>query len=44
MDRKRRVLGATLKAQVVLAAVQGNRTIAQWASEFNLHPSRVTAR
>lgn len=43
MSRKRRVLGAALKAKVALAAVRGDRTTAQLASEFNVHTSQVTA-
>ena len=34
MSRKRRKLGAALKAKVALAAVKGDRTTAQLASEF----------
>lgn len=43
MSRKRRVLGASLKAKVALAAVRGDRTTAQLASEFGVHASQVTA-
>ena len=43
MSRKRRVLGAALKSKVALAAVRGDRTMAQLASEFNVHTSQVTA-
>lgn len=43
MSRKRRVLGAALKAKVALAAVRGDRTTAQLASEFGVHTSQVTA-
>lgn len=43
MSRKRRVLGSALKAKVALAAVKGDRTTAQLASEFGVHTSQVTA-
>jgi len=43
MSRKRRMLGAALKAKVALAAVKGDRTTAQLASEFEVHTSQVTA-
>ncbi len=36
MARKRRVLGAKLKAKVALAAVRGDRTLAQLASQFEV--------
>lgn len=39
MSRKRRVLGAALKAKVALAAIRGDRTTAQLASEFGVHTS-----
>jgi putative transposase len=43
MSRKRRTLGASLKAKVALAAVRGDRTTAQLASRFGVHTSQVTA-
>lgn len=43
MSRKRRTLGASLKAKVALAAVRGDRTTAQLASQFGVHTSQVTA-
>lgn len=43
MSRKRRVLGSALKAKVALAAVKGDRTTAQLASEYGVHTSQVTA-
>jgi len=43
MTRKRRVFGAAFKAKVALAAVRGDRTTAQLASEFSVHTSQVTA-
>jgi transposase-like protein len=43
MAGKRRVYGAPCKAKVALAAVQGDRTTAQLASQFGIHTSQVTA-
>jgi transposase len=43
MSRKRRTLGAALKAKVALAAVRGDKTTAQLASQFGVHASQVTA-
>jgi putative transposase len=43
MTRKRRVFGASFKAKVALAAVRGDKTTAQLASEFGVHTSQVTA-
>ncbi len=43
MSRKRRVLGGVLKAKVALAAVRGDKTTAQLASEFGVHASQITA-
>lgn len=43
MSRKRRTLGASLKAKVALAAVRGDKTTAQLASQFGVHTSQVTA-
>ncbi len=43
MSRKRRKLGAALKAKVALAALKGDRTTAQLSSEFGVHTSQVTA-
>ena len=43
MTRKRRVFGAAFKAKVALAAVRGDKTTAQLASEFEVHTSQVTA-
>jgi transposase len=43
MSRKRRVLGSALKARVALAAVRGDKTTAQLASEFAVHASQVAA-
>ena len=43
MTRKRRVLGAAFKAKVALAALRGDKTTAQLASEFAVHSGQVTA-
>ena len=43
MTRKRRVFGAAFKAKVALAAVRGDKTTAQLASQFSVHTSQVTA-
>ncbi len=43
MSRKRRVFGASFKAKVALAAVRGDKTTAQLASQFAVHTSQVTA-
>lgn len=43
MTRKRRVLGAGFKARVALAAVRGEKTTAQLASEFGVHSGQVAA-
>lgn len=43
MTRKRRVFGAAFKAKVALAAVRGDKTTAQLASELGVHTSQVTA-
>jgi putative transposase len=43
MTRKRRVFGSAFKARVALAAVRGDRTTAQLASQFSVHTSQVTA-
>jgi len=43
MSRKRRVFSASFKSKVALAAVRGERTTAQLASQFAVHSSQVTA-
>ena len=43
MTRKRRILGAAFKAKVALAAVRGDKTTAQLASEFEVHGGQVAA-
>jgi transposase-like protein len=43
MSRKRRVFGASFKAKVALAACRGDKSPAEVASQFGVHPSQVTA-
>jgi transposase len=43
MSRKRRVFGGAFKAKVALAAVRGEKTTAQLASEYEVHTNQVTA-
>lgn len=43
MSRKRRLFGGSFKARVALAALKGDRTTAQLASEFKVHAGQVTA-
>ena len=43
MARKRKIHGAAFKATVALAAVKGDRTVAQLASHFDVHATLVQA-
>ena len=43
MSRKRRVLAAKLKAKIALAAIGGDRTLAQLASQYGVHGNQVSA-
>ena len=42
MSRKRRSHSPALKAKVALAAVQGEKTIAELAEQFQIHPNQIT--
>ncbi len=41
--RARRNHSAAFKAKVAIAAIKGDRTIAQIAEQFDVHPNQVTA-
>ena len=42
MKRTRRNHEATFKAQVALAAVKGDKTLAELAEQFQVHPTQIT--
>jgi transposase len=42
MSRKRRSHSPALKAKVALAAIQGEKTIAELAEQFQIHPNQIT--
>ena len=42
MENKRRKFNASFKAKVALAAVKGDRTMAELASEFGVHANQIT--
>ncbi len=42
MKRTRRNHGATFKAQVALAAVKGDKTVAELGEQFRVHPTPIT--
>jgi transposase len=42
MKRTRRTHSPSLKAKVALAAIKGERTIAQLAEQFDVHPNQIT--
>ena len=41
--RPRRNHSATFKAKVALAAIKGDRTLAQLAEQFDVHPNQITS-
>lgn len=41
--RPRRNHSAAFKAKVAIAAIKGDRTIAQLAEQFDVHPNQITA-
>ena len=42
MKNKRRNHSAAFKAKVALAAAKGDKTIAELASEYQIHPTQIT--
>ena len=42
MRRTRRNHGAAFKAQVALAAGKGDKTLAELAEQFGVHPTQIT--
>ena len=42
MSKKRRAHSPALKAKVALAAIQGEKTIAELAEQFQIHPNQIT--
>ena len=41
MKRTRRNHGAAFKTQVAFAAVKGEKTLAEWATQFGVHPTQI---
>ncbi len=41
MKRTRRNHGATCKAQVAVAAIKGDKTLAELAEQFQVHPTQI---
>ena len=42
MKRTRRTHSPSFKAKVALAAIKGERTIAQLSDQFDVHPNQIT--
>ena len=42
MKRTRRNHGAPVKAHVALSAVKGDKTLAELAEQFRVHPTQIT--
>ena len=42
MRQGRRRYGAEFKAKVALAAIRGDRTLAELAGQYEVHPSQIT--
>lgn len=42
MNRTRRNHGTTFRAQVALATVKGDKTLAELAEQFSIHPTQIT--
>ena len=42
MKSTRRNHGAVFKAQVALAAIKGDKTLAELAEQFSVHPTQIT--
>ena len=40
--RKRRNHSPTFKAQVAIAAIKGDKTLAELAQQFDVHPNQIT--
>lgn len=43
MGSKRKHHGAQFKAQVAMAALAGNKTLAELASEYGVHPTMISS-
>lgn len=41
MKQRRRTHGAAFKAKVALAAIKGDRTLAELADQFQVHPNQI---